>query len=65
MKNTRIQVIEKKQGSDIELDVRKELQLKKKKHVSPMGGPTVSVTLYPLSLMRLTISPWCKVLMST
>ena len=31
----------------------------------PMGGPTVSVTLYPLSLIRLTMSPWWRVLMST
>ena len=58
-------MFEKKTGSDKKLDIRDELELKKKKYVSPMGGPTVSVTLYPLSLMRLTMSPWCKVLMST
>jgi hypothetical protein len=33
--------------------------------VSSIGGPTVSVTLYPLSLIRLTMSPWWRVLMST
>ena len=30
-----------------------------------MGGPTVKVTLYPLSLMRLTMSPWWRELIST
>ena len=30
-----------------------------------MGGPTVRVTLYPLSLIRLTISPWWREAIST
>ena len=33
--------------------------------ILPKGGPTVNTTLYPESLIKLTISPWCRVEMST